>query len=116
MSLFFNPKCSVDEKTKQWLEQCFQWLVKEFGEEVVRETLVVLPTDEFFPDKFSTGHQDIQRLFETVCEYMETDSGNFELCFYENDLDKLRLKLPFYEGSNKGAAGFYREEDCKYIV
>ncbi len=116
MSWFFSPKRSVDEETKQWLEECFQWLIKEFGEEVIRETLVVLPTEEFFPDKFSADERDIRVLFNTVCEYMETDSRKFRLYFYENEVEKLRLKLPFYEGSNKSAAGFYSESGNRYVI
>lgn len=116
MAWFFSPKCSVDEETKQWLETCFQWLIDEFGEEGVRQTLVVLPTEEFFPDRFSTEEYDIRVLFKTVCEYMETDSRRFKLCFYEDEFDQLRRKLPFHEGSHKDAAGFYSESADKYII
>jgi len=116
MSWFFSPKCAVDEETKRWLEECFQWLIGEFGEEVVRETLVVLPTEEFFPDRFSMDERDLRVLFDTVCEYMETDAGKFRLCFYENETDALRLKLPFHEGSHQGAAGFYSESARRYVI
>lgn len=116
MGWFFSPKRSVDDETKEWLEECFGWLIEEFGEEVVRETLVVLPTEEFFPDKFDGDEPSLRVMFDTVCEYMETDPRRFRLCFYENEVDKLRLKLPFHEGSGKGAAGFYSESFNRYVI
>jgi hypothetical protein len=106
MGWFSTTKCSVDDEAKKWLESLFIWLIKEFGDNVVRDTLVVLPTDEFFPDKFST-----------VCEYMETVSDNFELYFYEDEHQKLRHKTTFWDVSSSRAAGLYHEdEENKYVV
>jgi hypothetical protein len=117
MGWFSTPKCSVDEESKKWLESLFLWLIKEFGETTVRDTLVVLPDDEFFPDKFSTKQEDVEILFATVCEYMETTPDNFELYFYEDEHQKLRHKTTFWDVSSKGAAGLYHENnENKYVV
>jgi hypothetical protein len=117
MGWFSAPKCSVDEESKKWLESLFRWLIKEFGENVVRDTLVVLPTDEFFPDKFSTKREDVETLFATVCDYMETVADNFELYFYEDEHQKLRHKTSFWDVASSGAAGLYHEsEENRYVV
>jgi hypothetical protein len=116
MGWFSSPKCSVDEESKRWLESLFCWLLEEFGENVVKNTLVVLPDDDYFPHKFSSKREDIEILFDTVCEYMETTSEGFELVFYQNEDEKLKHSLPYWRSSTKDAAGFYREEDDKYVV
>jgi hypothetical protein len=117
MGWFSSPKCSVDEESKKWLESLFCWLLEEFGENVVKNTLVVLPDDEFFPHKFSAKREDIKILFDTVCEYMETVGDNFELYFYEDEHQKLRHRTPFWDVSGSEAAGLYHEiGENKYVV
>jgi len=61
---WFTPKCPVDKETREWIENAFGWLVDELGIETLRETTVVLPTEEFFPDVFDGSRSSIRKMVD----------------------------------------------------
>jgi len=61
---WFPPKCPVDKETREWIENAFGWLVDELGIETLRETTVVLPTEEFFPDVFDGSRSSIRKMVD----------------------------------------------------
>lgn len=107
---FLNNKCAIDEEERNWINEVFVWLINEFGIDTIHETLVVEPTAEFFPERFSHDERDIRRLFETVCEYMETDAARFELDIIPDESGWIRNRVPT-SAEHSGAAGFYWSEN-----
>lgn len=114
---WFSPKCPVDAETKAWIDGAFGWLVEELGVEVLRESEVVLPTEEFFPDAFDGSRGAIRRMVDRVCGYMDVDPKLVAVEFFEND-DVTRLHPLAGSGETRGhALGTYRmRRDGKYGI
>jgi hypothetical protein len=112
---WFTPKCPVDDDTKRWLENSFNWLIEELSPETLRSVDVVLPIEEYFPDPFSGTESDIRRMVERVCDYMDVDSKLIDLRFYVNE-DGSRLH-PLAGTEHSGhALGSYQMRGGKYRV
>jgi len=112
---WFTPKCPVDDDTKRWLENSFNWLIEELGTETLSSVDVVLPIEEYFPDPFSGTESDIRRMFERVCDYMDVDPKLIDLRFYVNE-DGSRLH-PLAGTERTGhALGTYQMRGGKYHV
>jgi len=48
----FNKKPLLDENTIQWLFDSYAWALDNFGSDIFKEeTILVTPTDKYFPDK-----------------------------------------------------------------
>jgi hypothetical protein len=113
---WLTPKCPVNFEDKAWLEDCFLWLIEEFGSDTLRKTIVVLPTDEFFPDRFSSDRGDLRTLVNRVCGYMNVDSEQVKLQFFTDEETLLRRDLPAFESSHSHALGLYYKRRGKYII
>lgn len=113
---WFTPKCPVNDDDKAWLENSFLWLVEEFGADVLRDAPMILPTEEFFPERFSAERQDLQNLVNRVCAYMGVDPERIELQLFTDKNNLLKKGLPTFESSHSGAAGTYQERRGKYII
>ncbi len=79
------PKCPVDLTDKVWIEQRFAWLIQKFGVGPWRELRVVLPTEEFFPERFNGSEADVAILFRRVAAYMGVRPDRVELGFADGE-------------------------------
>lgn len=82
---WFTPKCPVDPETKEWIDEAFQWLVDELGIEVIRQTEVVLPIPDYFPDEFDGSESSVRTMLARVCAYMDVDESSIRLSFESDD-------------------------------
>jgi len=114
---WFSPKCPVDAEAKEWLDNAFGWLVEEFGIEILRESEVVLPTEEYFPDVFDGSRTAIRNMVDRVCGYMDFDPKLVAVDYYEND-DVTRLHALAGSGETRShAVGMYQmRPDGKYGI
>jgi hypothetical protein len=92
------------------------WLIEEFGGDALRNAVVVLPTDEFFPDQFSEDEGAVRALVDRVCVYMGVAPERVELEFFTDQNKELGINLPFNESSFNGAAGHYRKRRDKFLI
>jgi hypothetical protein len=113
---WFTPKCPVAPEDKAWIEESLLWLIEEFGSDALRNATVVLPTDEFFPDRFSEEEEDVRALVDRVCGYMGVDPERVELEFFTDENAAPRPNLPFDEFSHSGVAGHYRKRRGKFLI
>ena len=67
-----KAECPVDPATRRWIDGRWGWLVEQFGVERLRESPVVLPRPEFFPDRYDGTEEDARRMLDWVCGYMDT--------------------------------------------
>src|SRR5688572_30735204 len=111
-----TPTCPVKEDDKLWIEESMQWLLEEFGRETFRESTVVLPTDEFFPDEYFGDEEDVQALVQRVCGFMNVDRGRLDVEFYEDTHGDIQRSLCFVEGSSEGASGHYNRRRDKFVI
>lgn len=102
--------CPVTEVEREWLESGMGWLAKEFGWDRLCTAQVVLPTSEFFPDRFTGKPEDVRAMLDRVCSYMDVRSETVELDFYVD-------RNPVYDGrSPKRTAGLYEQRGGKHHV
>lgn len=96
-----KPECPIDSTTRRWIDERWTWLEDQFGLQRLRETTVILPRPEFFPDPYHGTEEDVRRMLERVCQYMGVDPTRIELSLYED-------RNPVYEGRwRQGTAGLY---------
>jgi len=115
MFSFFRNSCPVDPVTRQWIESRWRWLTDQFGSEVMIDSPTVLPTSEFFPDKYDRKDAAGQTLVDRVCGYMNVDPDTIDLQFYTDKSKQLRLVND--EGHEiGGTAGTYHRGDTKFVV
>ncbi|MDQ4122470.1 MAG: hypothetical protein M3209_13615 [Acidobacteriota bacterium] len=113
---WFSAKCPVEAEDKEWLEDAFLWLIDEFGAETLRDLTVVLPTDEFFPDQYSSSEEDLRQLVNRVCDYMNVEPERVELRFFTDRTNALQKHLPVFESRDKSALGTYHKQRGKYVI
>ena len=113
---WFVPQCPVEAEDKAWIEESMLWLIEEFGADTLRNTLVILPTDEFFPDQFSRDEDDLRAVVDQVCDYMDVDPERLEIDIFTDDGRGAGRGLPSYEYSHSGAAGHYQKRRGKFVV
>jgi hypothetical protein len=107
---WFSPKCPVDPETKEWIDNAFEWLIEEFGVDVIRDQTVILPTETFFPDPYDGSRTSIRKMLDRVCEYMDVDPELIQIRFYSND-DQSVLHPLAAEGESRGhAIGSYQKQ------
>ncbi len=81
---WFLPRCPVSTQDKVWVERRMLWLVDKFGIERLRDTVVVLPTPEFFPDPYQGDEPSAHACFKRVCQYMGVDASAVSLVVSED--------------------------------
>jgi hypothetical protein len=66
----FRPKSFLDPARRDWQFAAFAWLLRNGGGyPKFLDTALVLPTEEFFPDRAMDGHAGIAALFRRVREH-----------------------------------------------
>lgn len=109
-----KPECPIDAQTREWVDQRWAWLESQFGQECSRKAPVVLPSPEFFPDRYDGSLDDARRILDRVCEFMHIDPHVVELSLHDdrNPLDDH----PMFGGKWQGAAGFYQPIGGKFLI
>jgi tetratricopeptide (TPR) repeat protein len=106
-----EPRCPVAPELQAWLEGRVAWIAQEFGIERLHDDLV-LPNDDFFPDKYRGTEDDARRLFEQVCEYMEIDPSRVDLRFYKAGDRRTLAHLD----DCPDEAGFFQDRNGRVLV
>jgi len=81
---WFAPRSPCDPSAKKWTEDRLRWLSGHFGLHVLLEKPVILPTSEFFPDKWDATPAAVQKMFERVCGYMNVPPRSVELKIFND--------------------------------
>ncbi|MCA9023822.1 MAG: hypothetical protein KDA86_01290 [Planctomycetaceae bacterium] len=97
--LWRNTLLSISEEERSWIDYRFDWLIKEFGLDDLREITVVLPTIEFFPNTYDGSDADVQNILRIVCNTMTVDRTRVRLRFFDDNT--------YVDGINSGASGLY---------
>ena len=78
----FAAKCPVTLREKYWLESRLGWLASRFGRKRLLEAPTVLPTGEFFPDRYDPSvDDDALALCARVCEYLDVRPDQYTVTF-----------------------------------
>jgi hypothetical protein len=98
-----KPTCPVAPPARAWIESRTRWLVSEFGLAAARNAAAVLPTPEFFPEKYDASDEAGRILFESVCRHMRIDPRGLTLYFFESH--RPLVNQGFFQ--SQSAAGLY---------
>jgi hypothetical protein len=114
-----RPKLPVSEEERLWVDEGFRRLSRMLGSNRMRNTRVILPTDEFFPDAFDSSEEGLRSLFRRVCGYMQVDPSLVDLEIIP-DSSELMEMLPEVRHSSNDPAGLHfgagHEEDRPLIA
>src|SRR5579871_1219070 len=99
---WFSAKCPLDTYEKTWTEWRMRWLADQFGIERLLRAQVVLPTEEFFQDRFEGTEEDARLLFYRISDYLGVESGHIQLEVCDD------AQLP-------GASGHYHRGELTFI-
>lgn len=110
----FPSACPCDPAAKAWVEERLAWLADEFDDHAFNGRRIVLPTPEFFPDRYDSSPKAVRRLLDRVCDYMDVPP---ELVVQWFKSDEGRLGVVNEDGYGLGyAAGTYQEAEGEFNV
>ncbi|MDB5337885.1 MAG: hypothetical protein JWN70_3504 [Planctomycetaceae bacterium] len=111
---WFRPTCPVDPCAKAWIEQRLDWLGDQFGVDVFSRRALILPEEDFFPDKYDKSPESVRALLDRVCLYMDADP---DLVRLELFTDKGNIWLVNDQGKPiSRAAGLYEEGGDQTVI
>jgi hypothetical protein len=102
-----QPKLPVAAEEAEWANRSFQRLAEMLGPQRMLLAKVVLPNDEYFPDRYDRSEQALRAIFVRVAKMMAVQSDEIDVSVYDQDHDLTRSLVPFYSGRASGAAGLY---------
>ena len=113
---WFTPRCPVNAVEQQWIEESFDWLVGQFGEQVTAGP-VILPTSDYFPGSYSGALEDIERICTQVCQHMGVDAGSVRLEIIDETVGTdFGGGYPRAQVPTTGTAGHYVYEDGHHMI
>ena len=102
----FKAKLPVSDDERAWVDEGFRRLSRMLGDERMLMAPVVLPTDEFFPDRFEKSVAGLERIFQRVCGYMQVDPAELDLELIP-DQSELFEDLPEFRMRSSDPAGLH---------
>jgi hypothetical protein len=102
-----KPTMTLPAEEQEWIDQSFNWLLKQFGNDYFLRRQTVLPVAAAFPDRYDGNEDSALQVFRRICVYMDVDPDSVEVSFFEDweQLSDNKLKLAVEE--KPGAAGYY---------
>lgn len=82
---WFRPHCPVDPTTRRWIERRWRWLTDEFGPDLMIDAPTVLPTAEFFPDRYDASPDAVRTLLDRACGYMHVSPDLIDLDYFSEE-------------------------------
>lgn len=115
---FSRPKCPVSLDHKDWLEESMLWLHRKLRVEEFCTKQVVLPTAEFFPDKYEASKTGVNTLLSRVMMYMGVKPKLVKLEIYSEGSNKIYEGLPEYSFKKSGSSGHMhsKKRNGKYLI
>ncbi len=83
----FAPKCPVDIYDKTWIERQMRWLVQVLGVDRIQQTLIVTPTDDFFPERYDKEGDNAWYIFQQIAHHLQVDINELELAILPRLVD-----------------------------
>lgn len=96
--------CPCDDAAKDWIERRLAWISRQFPSTIFTDRPLVLPTEEFFPEKHEPTRECAKALLVQVCTYMGMSADHCILKFTSEarkiyPMNEDRDSLPFAAGT-----------------
>ena len=102
----FSPKLPVTEEEQLWVDDAFRRLSWMLGWDRMKNAVVILPTDEYFPEPWEATETGLETLFRRVCGYMHVNPADVELEVIPDPNEALEL-LPVHSMRSEDPAGLH---------
>lgn len=104
----FGPRFMFDEGTTDWIFDTFAWALESLGTDVFyQHTDLVLPNDDFFPDKLEQMDDVAEGLFTAVRRYAGMEEWPCRLVAQEEDANPRVGPALLIQGAPGGPAGTF---------
>ncbi|HVZ97143.1 MAG TPA: tetratricopeptide repeat protein [Chitinophagaceae bacterium] len=120
-----NNEPSVNEETREWIENCFLWFINSFGKDTIKKRKVLIPDYKDFPIVYNGKQQAAFDTLKIVATQMEIDADNINLVIYNEGQQEIdsgnlfggRIFLQSVK-DQKYSGGVYlgKQEDGKYLI
>lgn len=112
---WFRPQPPLDAAAKDWVERRLAWLGEQFGTDVFTRRALILPNEDFFPDRYDASDDAAHALFERICGYMDVDPAKVDLRISQ---DQKQLGLVNERGHAVSTAfgGLYDESGYRTTI
>ncbi len=99
MLTIFKPKPLVDNATHLWMIDTYRWILAEFDSEFFQQkTVLVLPTNEFFPGKVESITDYARLVLSQLCKFAGLEHWPFVLVDETGVCPTQMPKLEFNNG------------------
>jgi len=99
---FFKSKSVLDEDSIIWLFDTFLWAENFLDADIFyKQTLLVLPSNAFFPAKSNDLEEMSTLIFANVKQYAHLQHWPFQLVNQNNEVVE-QVQLPYIEGAIRG--------------
>lgn len=97
-------------ETRAWIDTRWKWLIEQFGIHRVRSAAVLLPSEEFFPDKYDASLPGARLLLQRLCGYLGVTPEAVQLELF------LDTNPVHNERGRQGATGYFCEGNQVYHI
>ena len=104
----FGPRFMFDEGTTNWIFDTYAWALENLGTDVFYQyTSLVLPNDEYFPNKLESSNGVAAELFARVRHYAGMDEWPCDLIEQDDDVETEVGPTLVIQGAPSGPAGTF---------
>jgi hypothetical protein len=104
---FGKARLPVSNEERIWIDRSFKRLEHLLGRQRMLEAVVMLPTQEHFPDPYDGSEASVEAMFRRVAERMQVDPGSVELHVFDDAAHRTMALVPFGARQSGGAGGLY---------
>ena len=107
----------LSDEDYQFQIETYTWLLKYFGGDAFyKDTILVLPTEEFFPESVDAPEQVAEQTFKYVKKYANMEDWPCKLCAQEPDPDRKVAPTVIIQGGDDSPLGTISAEDSDRII
>lgn len=113
----FKKNRILSDDDYQFQFETYAWLLKYFGGDAFyKDTMLVLPTEEFFPESVEESDEIAETTFRYVKKYANMEDWPCELRAQEPDPDRKVAPTVIIQGGEDSPLGTFSTEDSKSIT
>lgn len=113
----FRRREPIDPEIKDWIVETVTWLLRNLGgHDEFRQTVIVTPTNDFFPPKDLSGHSMAHHVLECTKSLARIQDWPCELEQQDDDLpDSIALTTPIVHAQSSPSGTFSIGPDGRNI-
>lgn len=105
-----RSKLPITEERRRWIDRSFVRLGGLLGVDRLLDAPLVLPTPDYFPDRYDGSEAALRAMFSRIASYMRVEPSEVEVALFATAEHLTSTLVPFYSGGSSGAAGLYEHD------